>query len=497
MTSPDPRQQDEPKTYRVPITGAAARPKPPGRGREVGAKVGRSLGRGARAAARKTTAAGRATYRLTRRATRAEGAGETGLFRLIEVHGLHNAGDTVVAISLAGSLFFQVPTGEARGQVALFLLMTLLPFAVVAPLIGPFLDRFSHGRRWAIGSTMALRAFLCWALAASIQDASAWQFPAALLILISSKAYNVTRAAATPRLLPEQLSLVKVNGRLSLAGTVCATIAAPLAVGAATFGPEWSLRLATLIFAAGTVLAILLPARVDSTKGEQEVAISELSWRPRGQRVAVPGEVVTSLRANAGLRMLSGFLTIFLAFLLRSEPLPGWEDRFTLLLGVVVAAAGVGAAIGTLTGSLVHTSRPLLMVKLVLLLDALVTVLAAVSFSLLTVLLLSLVVGTTQQLGKLALDATIQQRVPEGIRTSVFGRSETMIQVAWVAGGGLGVILPTDARIGMSVMAAVLVANLVLVLRGTNRTRERPAAHDHADLSADDEREPVDPADGR
>jgi Major Facilitator Superfamily len=467
MTGPEDRQGTEPGAYQVPITGASARPRP-SRGREVGAKVGHGLGRGARAAARQTGAAGRATYRLTRRATRAEGAGETGLSRLIEVHGLHNAGDTVVTISLAGTLFFQVPSGEARGQVALFLLMTLLPFAVVAPLIGPFLDRFSHGRRWAIGSTMALRAFLCWALASSIQDASAWQFPAALAILIASKAYNVTRAAATPRLLPDGLTLVKANGRMSLAGTVCATIAAPLAVGAATFGPEWSLRLATLVFAAGTVLAILLPAAVDSTRGEQEVPMSEVAGR--GGRWRVPGAVVTALRANAGLRLLSGFLTIFLAFLLRDTPLPGWEDRFTLLLGLVVAVAGLGAAIGTLAGSLMRTAHPLRLVKVVLLVDAVVTVVAAVSFSLLTVLLLSLVVGTTQQLGKLALDATIQQRVPERIRTSVFGRSETLIQVAWVAGGGLGVALPTEPRIGLGVVAAILAANLVVVLRGTRRT---------------------------
>ena len=62
------------------------------------------------------------------------------------------------------------PTGEARGQVALFLGLTMLPFAIVAPLIGPFLDRFSHGRRWAIGATMAIRGFLCWVLATAVVD---------------------------------------------------------------------------------------------------------------------------------------------------------------------------------------------------------------------------------------------------------------------------------------------------------------------------------------
>ncbi len=118
----------------------------------------RLAGRGARGAARVTGRAGRFTVRQARRAADAEGAGDSGLSRLIEMHAFNAAGDAAVAISLAGTLFFQVPTGEARGQVALFLGLTMLPFAIVAPLIGPFLDRFSHGRRWAIGATMAIRA---------------------------------------------------------------------------------------------------------------------------------------------------------------------------------------------------------------------------------------------------------------------------------------------------------------------------------------------------
>ena len=48
--------------------------------------------------------------------------------------------------------------------------------SIVAPLIGPFLDRFAHGRRWAIGATMAIRAFLCWVLAGSVAEESAWLF---------------------------------------------------------------------------------------------------------------------------------------------------------------------------------------------------------------------------------------------------------------------------------------------------------------------------------
>ena len=104
---------------------------------------------------------------------------------------------------------------------ALFLGLTMLPFAIVAPLIGPFLDRFAHGRRWAIGATMAVRAFLCWVLAVvGRRSGSALVFAAALGVLVSSKAYGVTRAAAVPRLLPRDFTLVKANGRVSLSGIV-------------------------------------------------------------------------------------------------------------------------------------------------------------------------------------------------------------------------------------------------------------------------------------
>ena len=165
------------------------------------------------------------------RASHAQGAGQSGLSRLIELHAFNAAGDAAVAISLAGTLFFQVPTDQARGQVALFLGLTMLPFAIVAPLIGPFLDRFSHGRRWAIGSTLALRAFLCWVLADAVSGGSdVALFPAALGVLVASKAYGVTRAAAVPRVLPPQLSLVRANSRISLAGVAGAAISAPLAV---------------------------------------------------------------------------------------------------------------------------------------------------------------------------------------------------------------------------------------------------------------------------
>lgn len=402
-------------------------------------------------------------YTGARRFTHAKGAGESGLARLLEMHAFNTAGDAAVAVSLAGTLFFTVPSGEARGQVATFLLLTMLPFAIVAPLIGPFLDRFRRGRRWAIGATLAIRAFCCWVLAGAVNGDSAAIFPAALGCLVASKAYGVTRASAVPRVLPDGFTLVKANSRISLTGTAAAAISAPLAIGFAAIGSEWALRYAFVIFIIGTILAILLPAHVDSSEGEEQADLNSREGRRTGLTVA--HSVVNALRCNAGLRFLSGFLTLFMAFILRDRPFVGWEDRVTILMGLVIGAAGLGSTIGVLLGSGMKTRRPEIIVVVVLILDVIVVSFTAVAYTLSTAILLGLTVGLCQSLGKLSLDALIQRDVRESVRTSVFARSETLLQLSWVIGGfaGLGLALQPP-RVGLFVTAAVLVAWLIFVV---------------------------------
>ena len=432
-------------------------------------RAGAAAGRGVRRTGAGGAHAATYVFRQARRATHAEGAGDTGLSRLIEMHAFNAAGDAAVAISLAGTLFFQVPTAEARSQVAWFLLLTMLPFAVVAPLIGPVLDRFSHGRRWAIGSTMAFRAFLCWVLAGQVVDQSLLMFPAALGVLVASKAYGVTRAAAVPRVVPPALGLVKANSRISLAGMAGAAVSAPLAVLASMAGPDWSLRYAFVVFVGGTILAILLPPGVDDARGEEKAGLAGTG------RARVPAIVVRGLRCNMGLRVLSGFLTLFMAFLLRDKPFPGWEDRPELLLGLVIGAAGLGNAVGIGLGSVLRNIRPGTVVVLVLVADTAAAVVAALFYSLPTVVLLGLTAGVCQALGKLSLDSLIQGNVGDRTRSSAFARSETLIQLSWVVGGFLGIVLPLIPRVGLGVAALVLVGITAWVVVSIRNEQAAPA----------------------
>lgn len=440
-------------------------------------RLGRSAqiaGRVSSGTARALAKGGTKAFTGARRFTHSGGAGESGFSRLLEMHAFNTAGDAAVAISLAGTLFFTVPTDEATGQVALFLVLTMLPFAIVAPLIGPFLDRFRRGRRWAIGATLAVRAFCCWVLAGAVVDESPAFYVAALGCLVSSKAYGVTRASAVPRVLPREFTLVKANSRISLTGTAAAAISAPIAIGAATIGAPWALRYGALLFVIGTILAILLPPRVDSSEGEEQVDLSQITDKPR-RGISITHAVVNALRSNSGLRLLSGFLTIFMAFTLRDPPdSVGWEGNATILLGLVIGGAGAGNTLGILIGSAAKSRRPERVVIAVLVLDVAVVATVAVFFTWWTAVALGLTVGLCQSLGKLSLDALIQRDVAERVRTSMFARSETLLQLSWVIGGLLGIGLFTiDAtpRIGLLVTAAILIAWLAFVL---SRARLRP-----------------------
>ena len=92
---------------------------------------------------------------------------------------------------------------------------------------------------------------------------------------------------------------------------------------------------------------------------------------------------------------------------------------------------------------------PAIVVVLVLVADTVAAVTAALFYSLLTVVLLGLTAGVCQALGKLSLDSLIQGNVGDRTRSSAFARSETLLQLSWVAGGFLGIALPLIPRVGL------------------------------------------------
>ncbi|MFB7449207.1 MFS transporter [Streptomyces sp. NPDC057027] len=414
------------------------------------------------------------TAKGIRKATHAHGAGESGLGKLIELHAVNGAGDVMITVALASTVFFSVPTDEARGRVALYLAVTMAPFTLLAPVIGPLLDRIPHGRRAAMAGAMLTRAVLAIMMSGAVATGGLELYPAALGVLVASKAYGVVRSAVVPRLLPPNFSLVKANSRVTLAGLLATGIAAPIGAGLQMIGPGWPLYGACALFLLGTFWALRMPHKVDSAKGERRAHLLTHGEKKPSLRTVGPS-VLHGLQANAAQRMLSGFLIFFLAFLLREHPLSGQSAAVSL--GIVGVAAGTGNACGTAAGSLLrdrgHGPEVIIATMISVVLGT--AVCAAIFFGGLMVAVLVAVAGLTQALSKLSLDALIQRDVPELVRTSAFARSETALQMAWVVGGGIGIALPLNGTLGMAVAAGILGVGALLAVRGLlSAARSRP-----------------------
>ena len=509
----------------------------------------RATGGAVRSGARVGATATRRTGGFVHRVTGASGAGRTGLSTLIELTAAGGAGDAFVAVSLAGTIFFSTSVDQARGRVVLFLLVTMAPFAVLAPFIGPALDRMQQGRRYLLAGTLLARGLLCWGMSAAIHS-PVTLLPAAFGILVLQKAYGVLRASITPRLLPAEISLVTANARSQLFTLTAALLGGALAAGIqTTAGAAWVLRAGTLIYLAAMFLALRLPDQVDSPRAPtpapaaagpppdfspnghgryapadgtdpwlaepglagrdgrtipfEPAALPPGALPPGAERVtagaSTPGRgrtttggrrwrdlanvgpvVGEAMRGNAVLRAFSGYMVFFLAFYLRSAH---FSVSHNFALGALVAAAAAGGLAAMAIGSLIRARAPVFMLFAMLTLAPIVTAACAFFFSLTAAIAVAFTAALAAGLAKLSLDSTVQREIGEEIRSSAFAVSETLNQVANVAGSLAGVLVSMldNGPAGLAIAAAFLTAALVtLVTRRrrrilAQRTSEEPA----------------------
>jgi MFS family permease len=394
----------------------------------------------------------RPAARRMRQAARADGAGSSGLSALLGVHSLQAAGDALVAVALAGTLFFSVGLGQARGRVALYLVLTLLPFSFLVPIAGPLLDRLRHGRRNVLAATAGGRGLLTWVMAGEMTGLGL--YPLALAVLVLSRAYGVARSAAMPRVRPERMGLVQANARLNVAAVASSSLAAALGAGISkTLGVAWVLYAASLVLIAAGVFALRLPGHVDEAPADPRD-------RPVPFRLRDAGSTVfAALSAAAALRAVAGLLTIFLAFLLRSHHASAWE------VARIVGAAAVGQVVGTVGAARVPRLSARGLTRLSPLLSLLACAGAAIRPGGVFPAVAAGVTGLVASTSKFGLDASLQTDVPTRSVSSAFARSETALQLAWVLGAAIALVLPATGSVGFAIAAVLSAIGLVAGVR--------------------------------
>ncbi|HEV2369098.1 MAG TPA: hypothetical protein VGR90_04440, partial [Acidimicrobiales bacterium] len=278
--------------------------------------------------------------------------------RLAVTHLLMVTGDAFMTVALAGSLFFSMSPSAARGKVALYLLLTVAPFAVVAPALGPVLDRSRGARRAMVMVSGAARVVLCIFMARDLH--SVLLFPEAFLVLVASKLYVVGKAALVPATVGSGPELVRANSRLALISGLAGLVGgAPAAIilKIPFLGAPWVLRVDAIVLAFATISASRLkkprkaPEATDTAAhdaadyaGERAgqpadgPADPEDSWRGSNLR-AMPPTVLAASTAMAALRGMVGLITFLLAFELRRQ------HAATVWYGAVLVASVGGALV--------------------------------------------------------------------------------------------------------------------------------------------------------
>ena len=409
------------------------------------------------------TAAGRAAFTVTPFA------------RLARAHVASTVGDAMVAAAFAGSLFFSLPASDARWPVLRYLLITMLPFAVLSPLVGPLIDRLRGGHRFVVVGAALFRALLCYLLISQIEGAGTSFFLLALCVLVGQKAYQLARSALVPTVVRSDRELVEANSKLSLlSGLSSFAGAAPAAAVLKLFGPEWAVGMAMVTYLVAAVLAAQIPPSRVASAPAGEAERSEL----RSAGIVMAGTAMGLLRACVG------FLTLLIAFDFRG-------DRATWQLGVVggfsVLSQLAGAAVAPRIRE--HTTEENLLT------GALATVvlggvLALVLGDVAGAAVLGASVGFSAALGKLAFDSILQRDAPDANRGRAFARFETRFQIMWVLGALIPVWLTMQLDLGFGVVEGLALIGLASYAIGrmawAHRTGTRQTAATAAALGIEE-----------
>jgi hypothetical protein len=349
-------------------------------------------------------------------------------------------GDVFVTVALADSLFFSVGPDAARPKVLLYLLLTMAPFAVIAPVLGPFLDRTRGGRRLLIAIASAGRAVLCLLMAENINGLLL--YPLAFGALVLSKGQSIAKSSLVPSVVADESELVLANSRLALISVIAGAVGGiPAAAILKLTSGAWVLRTAVIVFVAATFAAFGIP-RADHAAAEETHEDRAALHTP---------SIIVAGTAMGLLRGVVGFVTFFAAFVLKSAHEPTW------VYGALLGASALGNGSGTLFAPQLRKKvREEFILIGALVMPGVLLVFLARSYGRTALLCAGFLIAAGAASGRLAFDSLVQRDGAEAARGRAFARFETRFQLVWVGGGVLAVLFPGGGRAGVFLVALVM-----------------------------------------
>jgi hypothetical protein len=360
------------------------------------------------------------------------------------------AADTFLAVSLADSLFLSISPDAARGKVLLFLALSLAPFAILAPLVGPYIDRLPGGRRLTVFVVGLARALVVIMMVGRIH--SLLLFPLAFISLVLAKIYAVSRSSLVPTLVHGDDELVAANGKLGLVVGVVSFIAVIPAGLAHLIGSEVSLIGSAVLFVIAAAMALKLPRHVATVSGPVQRLEREELHRP---------QVFYAALAMMLLRGAVGFMFFHLAFWLRDQSAgTAW---FALALGLASLATMLANGIAPILRRRIPEQ---VMLGVTLVIMAVVGIITGYRGGITAGIVLSATVNGVAAIGRLSFEAIVQASAPDADRARAFVQFETRNQMAWVIGGLIAVVFAPPGAVGFALVGVTgLVGSVYFVMR--------------------------------
>jgi len=356
-------------------------------------------------------------------------------------HSLNDVADSLVSLSLVGSLFFSVSLEASRYRILLYLLLTAAPLVVIAPWVGPVVERARLGYRSIIVGSQVVRALLALTLVGSLK--SVGFYPLVFGILLCRKLYAIAKTAIVAQLVVDPRRLVTDSAHLSRTGTMAGGVGSAIGiVMLLTSNVELLLVLATVGYVVAAIVALRIP--VGRLSPDVDRIVLELE---------TPAEVRIATWAVAVTRAAVGAVTFLLAFALKR----GGEDEWVFVAAIL--AGGVGGFTATFAAPRLHhilTEDRVLV--LALLVPGVVTGMGVLTVGSSSIIVIAFSIGLGGGIASRAIDSMFGRYVSSFARGRVVARSEVRFQAAQVIGAAMPVLLAPGTRAGFGAVAGLLIA---------------------------------------
>jgi MFS family permease len=377
--------------------------------------------------------------------------------RLLAVRLISQSADGFIQAALVASLVFSPEEQTTAAGFALASAIVIVPFSLIGPFAGVFIDRWS--RRRILVAAPLIRAAPAFLILADPARHAVWFYAAALLVTSVNRFFLATAQAIVPRLVPTE-DLLIANGVATVGGTV-ALLVGVFAGGLISdaFGNTWIVTAAALMWVVTSFVAAgirsdlrphLLPEEPELLRHQvRRVGVEfadGIRSLARTPRAVAP---ITSI----ALDQLGQGLVLVLALVVFRDRFSEGVGSFSWLIG----AGGVGVMLGLATVNSLDRRFPRdRIIAASFAIGGIAVLFVALVLNRYTVLLASFAVGLSFAWKKVPIDTMVQEAVPDGLRGRVFAVYDVVYNLARLAAALLAVLLlPTIGERGAAALVGV------------------------------------------